>query len=138
VRDLESDYPTTWERLRRELHGDQQSTALIILRFLDTDYTVAVLEDLVAMSISARYSRRVRELLGTLPHTDAAHLVPPAVWRQLEASPDQEAYLQLGSLLEYLGLSGALAELIRRAQASDDPDISEVPDFFPTQHQEGR
>jgi hypothetical protein len=83
------------------------------------------------MSVSARYSKRVRELLGMLSHADAAHLIPPAVWSRLEASPDQETYLQLGALLEYLGLSDALVELLRRSQASDDPDIREVTDFFP-------
>jgi hypothetical protein len=137
VRDLESDYPAARERLRRELHGDQQAAALFILRFMDADYTLACLDDLVAMSVSARHSQRISELLGMLPHADAANLVPPAVWRQLEASPDQETYLQLGSLLEHLGLCDALAELLNRSQASDDADIREAPDFFPVRGREG-
>lgn len=128
--ELERDYPTTYETLRRELHGTEQTAVLFLLRYLDVDYTVALIDDLVAMSISGRYAVRVRENLGRLPHADAAHVVPAAVWRQLDKTNDGEAYLMLAKLLEDLGLTDALGELLRRAQASDDPDIQEVAEDY--------
>jgi len=131
ARELQTDYPTTYETLRRELHGTEQTTVLFLLRYLDVDYTVALLDDLVAMSISARHAVRVRENLGRLPHTDAAHLVPAAVWRQIAKTNDDETYLMLAKLLEDLGLTDALHELLRRARASDDPNIREVADDYP-------
>lgn len=131
VCDLESDHPATVERLARALHWgskqSEQTEALFILRFLDVDYTASFVDELVSMTLSGRHARRACETLARLGHADAARLVPPAVWRQLEhEGEDDFVYREFAGLLDYLGLTAAFDELRERGLASDDPDIREV------------
>lgn len=127
VRGLEADYPTTVELLRDALHRiEGTDAALVLLKLLDSDYTVALLDDLVQRSISDRFIMRVCEILGELSHDDAAHLVPPAVERRLEIEDDYVVYRAMAGLLGYLGLADALDALRQRALASGDPDTRDV------------
>lgn len=130
---LRADYPTALEFLREALRGSQHtSSALILLRILDADYTVALIDELVALSTSHTYALAAREVLGMLSYADAAHLVPPAIWALVE-QPDpypDDTYLRCAELLDHLGLTGALRELLQRARASDDPDVREVAEDY--------
>jgi hypothetical protein len=123
---LESDYPTTLERLRQGLYGGYRTETLHLLRFLDDEFTIALLNELVAFSLSERDGMLVRENLGRLPYSDAERLVPFAVWRLLEEQNDAFAYMRLAHLLDHLGLDEAGRELVRRALASDDPEVRQV------------
>jgi hypothetical protein len=127
---LESDYPVTLERLRRELHGSDRLTALYILRIMEHEYTVALINDLVQVSLSESAMFRVRETLGRLAHTDLERLVPAAVWQVLEEEDDADAYHRLAGLLSHLGLTDALRELSQRALASDDPETQGVGEEY--------
>jgi len=93
---------------------------------LDTDYSAALIDELVSASLSHRNALRVRQILGRLPHAQAKHVVPPAVWRQLQATADYDAFRRMAELLSHLGLRGALSQLSAQALKSSDPDIREV------------
>lgn len=126
ARELESDFPGTIARLRNALRGGDATAALFILRFLPPDYTITLVDDLVLIAAGHRSPGRACEALARLPYANAAQVVPPAVWRRLDKDEDRDTYLQLAGLLDDLGLTPALAELIQRAAASNDPDIREV------------
>jgi hypothetical protein len=127
---LESDYPTTLERLRQTLHSSDRIAALYILRLIEDEYTVALINDLVDVSLSESAMLYARETLGRLPHTDLEHLVPAAVWQLLETEDDTDAYQRLAELLSHLGLNDALRELCQRALASDDPVTRRVGEEY--------
>jgi len=103
---------------------------LLMLGLLDTDYSEALVDQLVSASLSHRNALRVRQILGRLPHDQAERIVPPAVWRQLHQTDDYDAYRRMAELLSHLGLYGALGELSAEALKSSDPDIREVGDDF--------
>jgi hypothetical protein len=127
---LESDFPATLERLRRELHSSDRLTALYILRIMEHEYTVALMNDLVEVSLSESAMFRVWETLGRLSHTDLERLVPAAVRQVLEEEDDVDAYQRLAGLLSHLGLTDALRELCQRALASDAPETQAVGEEY--------
>jgi hypothetical protein len=131
VSGLHSDYPETLELLRRALRSTaEETTAFRVLGLLDTDYSTALVDELVGASLSHRNALRVRQILGRLPHDQAERVVPPAVWRQLQETPDDDAYRRMAELLSHLGLRGALTQLSAQALKSSDPDIREVGEDF--------
>lgn len=128
---LERDETQTVESLRKALHGATgRGEAIVMLGHLDHAIVRAVVADLVWLAVSHRYALQTRQILGRLSHADVADRVPPAVWRQLEETPDDDAYRRMAELLDHLGLADALEELCRRAAASDDADIREVAADF--------
>lgn len=128
---LRADRNATVESIRTALLGvGQRQAAMIVLGQLDSDYTEAVLPELLAAALSHRDTQRVRRLLGQLPHREAAMSVPPAVWRQLAETPDEDAYRRMAELLDHLGLADALRTLISRAGSSPDPAVREVTEQF--------
>jgi hypothetical protein len=127
---LESDYPAILERLRGELYGDDRMPALYMLRLLSREYTAALVNELVDISLSEGAMMAARETLGRLPRTDLEHLVPPAVWQLLEEEDDSDAYQRLAQMLSHLGLTDALRELCRHALASDDPYTQEAGEEY--------
>jgi hypothetical protein len=120
---LESDYPATLERLRRGLYGGERTAVLYLVRLLDEEYTLALLDDLVTFCLSERDGLLVREDLGRLPYADVEQAVPFAAWRLLEQENDAFAYQRIAHLLDHLGLGDARRELTQRALASDDPEV---------------
>lgn len=128
---LEADYPWTLEALRRALRvPEDQPAALLLLSLLDPGYSEALADQLVSASLSHRNALRVRLILGRLPHDQAEQIVPPAVWRQLQETGDDDAYRRMAELLSHLGLLEALSQLSAQAVGSDDPDIREVGEDF--------
>jgi hypothetical protein len=128
---FQSDYPGTLELLRRALRSPEEETAaLLMLGLLETDYSAALVDQLVSASLSHRNALRVRQILGRLPHDQAERVVPPAVWRQLQETGDYDAYRRMAELLSHLGLHGALSQLSDQALKSSDPDIREVGEDF--------
>lgn len=128
---LQSDYPGTLEALRSALRvPEDQPMALLILGWLETGYSEALVDELVSAALSHRNALRVREVLGRLPHDLAERVVPPAVWRQLRETGDYDAYRRMAELLLHLGLRDALTQLSAEALQSSDPDIREVGEDF--------
>jgi hypothetical protein len=128
---LWSDRAATLSILERALHGTtERPYALRLLGYLDTDYTIALVDSLVAISISHSDALAVRRLLGRLAYEEATRTVPAAVWKQLDETPDDDAYRRLAELLRHLGLAAALRELCERALGSDDPEVREVGEDF--------
>jgi hypothetical protein len=128
---LQSDYPGTLELLRHALRVlEDEPAALLLLGVLDPEYSEALVDELVSASLSHRNALRVRLILGRLPHVQAARIVPPAVWRQLQETGDYDAYRRMAELLSHLGLRQALSQLSAQALANDDPDIREVGEDF--------
>jgi hypothetical protein len=128
---LERDETQTVESLRKALHGlTGRGAAIVLLGHLDQAIVRALVGDVVGLALSHRHALEARQILGRLSYADAADRVPPAVWRQLEQTPDDDAYRRMAELLDHLGLDGALEELCRRAADSDDKDIREVAADF--------
>lgn len=127
---LESDYPATLERLRGKLHSSDRIAALYILRFMEEEYTIALVNDLVEVSLSESAMLYASETLGRLSRTELERLVPAAVWQLLESEDDADAYQRLAELLSHLGLGDALRELCQRALASDDPATTGVAEQY--------
>jgi hypothetical protein len=128
---LDRDSSDTLARLRTALGGTgERRAALILLSVLDPRYTVELTDVLTACALSARDAMLVRQLFGRLPRHQVQSVVPAAVWRQLEQTPDEDAYRRLAELLYYLGLDDALRELSSAALASDDPEIRQVGEEF--------
>jgi hypothetical protein len=130
TRILGSDYPGTLELLRAALRGPEEPAALTLLGLLETDYSRALVSELVSAALSHGNALIARQLLGRLPHDEAEQIIPPAVWRQLAETDDYDAYRRMAELLSHLGLESALSELTSRARQSSDPDIREVGDDF--------
>ena len=131
LRPLKPDFSGTLESLRRALRDPGEETdALLVLALLETDYTVALADQLVSASLSHQHALRVRQILGRLPYEQAERVVPPAVWRQLRETGDYDAYRRLAELLSHLGLHAALSQLSAQALGSSDPDIREVGEEF--------
>jgi hypothetical protein len=110
--------------------GRQARRTLLLLSYLDPDYTVALADTLVDMAQSHRDALLVRQIFGRLRRDEAEALVPPAVWRLLGEDDDDEAYRRMAELLYHLGLTDALRRLCRRALASTDPNMREVGSEF--------
>jgi hypothetical protein len=127
---LQADQPATLARLRKEITGGDTRRALLLLHNLHPDYTVALADVLVTRALSARDTLLVRQILGRLPRSEAAEVVPPAVRAQLARTADHDAYRSLAGLLDHLGLDDALRELTETAMASADPDVREVGEEF--------
>lgn len=133
VNGLQRDPSTAIEGLRRALGPGSGTAAEAIwtLALLPPRFTKPLIGELISRSISERYGGEARWLLGRLPHAEAAQVVPGLVHDELrQPGADYFTYHQLASLLDHLGLVEALAELVLRASASDDPDIREVADDF--------
>jgi hypothetical protein len=128
---LQSDYPGTLELLRGAMSGSEdESTALLMLGLMETEYSEALVGQLVSASLSHGNTLRVRQILGRLPHDQAERIVPPVVWDQLKETGDYDAYRRMAELLAHLGLHAALSQLSARALMSSDPDIREVGEDF--------
>jgi hypothetical protein len=128
---LQADYPGTLESLRHALCAlDDEPAALVLLGLLDSEYSEALVDELVSASLSHRNALRIRLILGRLPHDQAERIVPPAVWRLLQETGDYDAYRRMAELLSHLGLREALSRLSAQALASDDPDIREAGEDF--------
>jgi hypothetical protein len=128
---LQSDRPAAISMLSGALYGGGERTAALrLLCFLDTDYTLALVDSLVPVALCQADTLFVRQALGRLPFDEAARTVPPAVWRQLDETDDDDAYRRLAELLRYLGLTAALQQLCERALDSDDPAVREVSENF--------
>lgn len=128
---LQSDRSAALSMLADALQGVAERTAALrLLGFLDTDFTIALVDSLVPISLSHRDTLFVRQVLGRLAFDDAARTVPAAVWRQLDETDDDDAYRRLAELLRYLGLTAALQQLCVRALDSDDPAVREVCQDF--------
>lgn len=128
---LQSDRPATISMLSDALTGvGERTAALRLLCFLDTSFTLALVDSLVPVALSHADTLFVRQALGRLPFDEAARAVPPAVWRQLDETGDDDAYRALAELLRYLGLTAALQQLCERALDSDDPGVREVSEDF--------
>lgn len=131
VGELHADYAALLGLLADALADPiERGPALHVLSYLDEDYTIALADRLVAASLSHRDALAVREVLGRLSWQEAARVVPPAVWAQLDETGDDDAYRRLAELLRHLGLTEALRRLCQRALASDDPDVREVGEDF--------
>lgn len=121
------------DQLKAALEGvGNRGHALILLGCLDTSITQDLTRTLVRTALSHRYALQARQLLGRLSHREASQLVPPAVWRQLQETDDDDAYRRMAELFQFLGLTESLDELCSRAAASSDPDIQEVAEDFST------
>lgn len=128
---LEADYPGTLEALRSALRvTEDEPIVLLLLSLLEPAYSEALVDQLVSASLSHRNALRVRLILGRLPHSHAERMVPPAVWRQLRETGDDDAYRRMAELLSHLGLREALNQLSAQALRSSDPDIREVGEDF--------
>ncbi|MEV6131990.1 hypothetical protein AB0M05_35260 [Streptomyces violaceusniger] len=103
---------------------------LFLLKTLDPDFTVVLVEPLLEVACTVRFTSRVRELLGRLPHSEARVVVPPAVWKMLNRSDDSNAYRRMAELFDHLGLAVELQELCVRASENIDEDIREVGEDF--------
>jgi hypothetical protein len=129
--ELRADRTGTLARIRAALHGvPDRHGALTLLGSLETDYTGELAPDLVGIALSHRYALQARQALGRLPAAEARQVVPPAVWAQLEATGDDDAYRRMAELLDHLGLAGALGTLCETAAASPDPEVREVAEDF--------
>jgi hypothetical protein len=127
---VQRDYPTTLEWLRRLLNGGghRRLTALYMLRVVEDEYTVALVKEVTNAYLSEGSRLEARETLDRLPCGDLRHLVPAAAWQLLEELGDNEygndyEYTWIASLFDELRLDDALPELVRRALASSDPVV---------------
>jgi hypothetical protein len=128
---LAGDYPGTLEALRRNLNvNEDEQVALMLLSLLDPAFSEALIDRLVSASLSHRNALRIRWILGRLPRDQAESIVPPAVWRTLQETGDDDAYRRMAELLWHLGLREALSQLAAQALKSSDPDIREVGEDF--------
>lgn len=128
---LTADENATLATIRAAVRGlPERKAALLLLCHLPTQYTVALTDELVGAALSQRETLLVRQILGRMPRHEVVSVVPPAVWRQLAATPDADAYRRLAEVLRYLGLDDALRELCEAALESDDPEIREVGEDF--------
>jgi hypothetical protein len=124
---LDADRAATLERLRRALRGGDARRALLLLNGLHPAHSVPPLvDDVVGRALSQRDGLLAREVLGRLHRDEAARIVPPAVWRLLDAEGDHDAYRMMAGLLSHLGLADALRELCGRARRSEDAGVREV------------
>jgi hypothetical protein len=128
--ELRRDVDQSTAELRASLTGGQQRPALVLLSVLGGSYTVALVPQVVAASLSHRDALLAREVLGRLAHRDAANVVPAAVWQVLAQYEGDDAYRRLAELLDHLGLRDTLDELCSRALASDDADVREVGEDY--------
>ena len=97
-----------------------------------TRYTVALVDDLVDRAVDDGDFGNVAELLGRLAYDEAQKIVPPAVWRRLEADDaDDHDWYRMADLLHYLGLYDTLRELIAKARDHIDGDVRGVVDAYP-------
>lgn len=108
----------------------ERRAALILLGTMDVEYTISLANDLCVAVLSHRDTLMARELLGRLPHSDAAHILPPIVWAHLDKINEDDAYRRFAELFDHLGLSEALDELDQRALKSSDPNIREVGEDY--------
>lgn len=100
--------------------------AFSILGLLDTRYTVDLLDQILRNGLADRDVLRVRHLLGRLPYSVAAEVVPRSVEKLLQSEGDAQAYRRMAELLDHLGLPDALDQLRAQAVDSIDPDVREV------------
>lgn len=106
----------------------------VTLRYLgstSTEFTVALLDDLLFLAGHDGNFHSVAELLGRLAHEDAQKLVPPAVAKRLELEDaDYGDWFRMADLLNYLGLYDALRELVAKARDHIDGDVRELADTY--------
>jgi hypothetical protein len=103
---------------------------LFFLGSVDTRYTLLAIPELVYLATLHGYATLVREVLGRIPYREAESHVPAAVWHELDKQDDEDTYMCLAALLEYLGLIDALRQLCDRALRSDDPEVREVGESY--------
>lgn len=117
--------------IRTALRGvSDRIEALTLLGYLDSDFTLEVLPELVQVALSHRDALRVRQVLGRLSYDEAESEVPPAVWSLLAITNDDDAYRRMAELLRHLGLSAALVALLAKAAVDPDPMVREVAADF--------
>jgi hypothetical protein len=104
------------------------------LRYLgstSTEFTVALVDDLLIIAGNDGDFGSVAELLGRLAFDHAQELVPPAVFKRLEADDvDYGDWFRMADLLNYLGLYDALRELVAKARDHIDGDVREVASTY--------
>jgi hypothetical protein len=114
--------------VRRALFEPKQRTsALRTLAALPEERRRAALPELVVAA--SRYMtgiEQVRTAIGSLDREWLEENIGPEVWNVLGPAATPEEYLLLSVLLDDLGFDELLAELVRRALASDVPDIREA------------
>ena len=107
------------------------------LRYLgttSTEFTVALVDDLVIIAGNDGDFGSVAELLGRLAYDDAQKIVPPAAFKRLESDDpelDSLDWYRMADLFHYLGLYDALRELIAKARDHIDGDVRGVVDAYP-------
>lgn len=107
------------------------ATALTYLATTSTEFTVALIDDLLYMAGSDRYTIAVAELLGRLSYEDLRKLVPAAVERALEVDDvDYGDWFRMADVLNYLGLYEALRALVDKARDHIDGDVRELADSY--------
>ncbi|MEU9303315.1 hypothetical protein [Streptomyces sp. NPDC048269] len=109
---------------------DTRREALFIIGSLNTDFTSALVDELLVVALSDRDTLRVRNLFGRLPYAEAEEVLPNAVWNLLEKENDGDAYRRMAELLQHLGLHVALRALCARARDHVDADVREVAQDF--------
>ncbi|MBM7786361.1 hypothetical protein [Tenggerimyces flavus] len=107
------------------------------LRYLgttSTEFTVALVDDLVILAGNDGDFGAVAELLGRLAYHHAREIVPPAAFKRLESEDpelDSLDWYRMADLFDYLGLYDALRELIAKARDHIDGDVRGVVDAYP-------
>lgn len=120
------------EALRGRLN--LKSTAFRYLAMTSTEFTVALVDDLVIIAGNDGDFGSVAELLGRLAHDEAQKIVPPAAFKRLESDDpelDSLDWYRMADLFHYLGLHDALRELIAKARDHIDGDVRGVVDAYP-------
>lgn len=121
--------------LRAALRGRDLGLTFSAFRYLATtsrEFTVALIDDLLYLAGSDRYTIVVAELLGRLPFDEVRKLVPPAADRVLERDDaDYGDWFRMADVLNYLGLYDALRALVARARDHIDGDVRELADSYP-------
>jgi len=109
----------------------EQPEILMLLELLPYSWSLPLVPEVMDCAENARYADRARALLGRIPFAKARELVATEVARRLDAGPDDDwVFRRMAELLDYLGYYEELSDLVRRADASNDPDTRDVGDDY--------
>ena len=99
------------------------------LAYLDSGFTLDVLEDVLDRAENPRDAGLAKQVLGRLPRAILAQSLHDAVMRRLDRADDDQ-YRRLAGLLRHLGLAVTLQALVDSALQSADKHIREVGEDF--------
>ena len=97
--------------------------------------TLSAADELLDRALTERSALGVRQILGALRHADVERVIVPLVMERL-GDPDRPDadwdYRRYAELLDHLGLTEPLLELVAKASTSRNPEVREIADDYAT------